>query len=403
MRIIHFYAENFKRLKVVEFDPGKNVVVIAGRNGQGKSSILDAIWATFKNAAAKKQMPSPIRHGEQHAKTVITLEDYTVTRTFKDGRSTLRIETRDGNIVKSPQALLDRIIGDLSFDPLVFANAKDADRRQMLHDVFDLDLAEFDAKDNSLKEEKKEKTRELTMIDGRMRAIKPPTGGESLEETSVGNLVSKMTSITRAINEFKRLNDQEAEIDRQLAELTKKKESIHRQRSTLADEYGRTPPTQEDVDKLQEEIANVETHNVRVKEINEYMRLRDLHDAASQRLEQLKASIELNKIEKAEAIESAEIPLDGLTIEEDGIFLNNTPFDQLSQAEKIKASLSIAMSANPELRVIRIVDGSLLDSENMKLVEKMAEEHDMQVWVERVDESGKIGIVIEDGEVTTKN
>jgi hypothetical protein len=35
----------------------------------------------------------------------------------------------------------------------------------------------------------------------------------------------------------------------------------------------------------------------------------------------------------------------------------------------------------------------------MKEVEQMAQERDMQVWIERVDESGKVGIVIEDGEV----
>ena len=39
----------------------------------------------------------------------------------------------------------------------------------------------------------------------------------------------------------------------------------------------------------------------------------------------------------------------------------------------------------------------------MAEVERMAAERDMQVWVERVDETGKVGIVIEDGEILTKN
>ncbi len=43
------------------------------------------------------------------------------------------------------------------------------------------------------------------------------------------------------------------------------------------------------------------------------------------------------------------------------------------------------------------VDGSLLDVEGMKLLAKMADEHDCQVWVECVDSSGSIGFVIEDG------
>ena len=54
---------------------------------------------------------------------------------------------------------------------------------------------------------------------------------------------------------------------------------------------------------------------------------------------------------------------------------------------------------NPKLRVIRITDGSLLDTENMALIEKMATEADFQIWIERVDESGTAGVVIEDGQV----
>ena len=79
------------------------------------------------------------------------------------------------------------------------------------------------------------------------------------------------------------------------------------------------------------------------------------------------------------------------------------PFAQCSSAERMKVSLSIAAALNPTIRVIRVNDGSLLDSESMAEVERMAAERDMQVWVERVDESGKVGIVIEDGEVLTEN
>ena len=57
------------------------------------------------------------------------------------------------------------------------------------------------------------------------------------------------------------------------------------------------------------------------------------------------------------------------------------------------------MAMNPKLRVIIIVDGSLLDSENFKVIENMANDNDFQVWIEKVDDTGKIGIYIEDGEI----
>ena len=63
----------------------------------------------------------------------------------------------------------------------------------------------------------------------------------------------------------------------------------------------------------------------------------------------------------------------------------------------------MAMALNPEIRVIRITDGSLLDSGNLALIAEMADEHDFQVWIEKVDESGTIGVYIEDGAVAAVN
>jgi hypothetical protein len=57
------------------------------------------------------------------------------------------------------------------------------------------------------------------------------------------------------------------------------------------------------------------------------------------------------------------------------------------------------MKLNPVLRVIRIVEGSLLDSETMADINKMVSEGEYQLWIERVEDSGKVGIVIEDGSI----
>ncbi len=57
------------------------------------------------------------------------------------------------------------------------------------------------------------------------------------------------------------------------------------------------------------------------------------------------------------------------------------------------------MAANPKLKVLRIQDGSLLDEQNMRLLTEMAEASDYQIWLERVDTSGKVGVVMEDGMV----
>ena len=89
----------------------------------------------------------------------------------------------------------------------------------------------------------------------------------------------------------------------------------------------------------------------------------------------------------------------GLGFDDDGVTLDGVPFAQASAAEQLRVSVAMAMALNPKVRIIRITDGSLLDSENLALIEEMAGANGFQVWIERVDESGAVGVVIEDGEV----
>jgi hypothetical protein len=102
---------------------------------------------------------------------------------------------------------------------------------------------------------------------------------------------------------------------------------------------------------------------------------------------------------KRDAIAAAEMPVGGLGFGSGEVLLNGLPFEQASDAEQLRASTAIAMAANPKLRVIRIRDGSLLDEGGLSLLADWAKERDYQVWIERVDTSGKHGIVLEDGHV----
>jgi len=103
---------------------------------------------------------------------------------------------------------------------------------------------------------------------------------------------------------------------------------------------------------------------------------------------------------KAAALAKAKFPVDGLGFDDSGVTYQNVPFDQASSAEQIRVSLGMAIALNPKLRVIRILDGSLLDDDNLKMISDAAAEHDFQVWIERVGDNGSVGIVIEDGQVS---
>ena len=80
MRIIRLQAEGFKRLVAVDITPEGDLVEIRGNNGNGKSSVLDAIFAALGGAAA---FPAkPVREGEEAAVIRLDLGELLVTRYF---------------------------------------------------------------------------------------------------------------------------------------------------------------------------------------------------------------------------------------------------------------------------------------------------------------------------------
>ena len=59
----------------------------------------------------------------------------------------------------------------------------------------------------------------------------------------------------------------------------------------------------------------------------------------------------------------------------------------------------MAMAINPELRVLRIKDGSLLDADTMAALKEQVAENDFQLWLERVGNADEGAVIIDDGQV----
>lgn len=119
MKIVKLTAENVKKLRAVEITPAGEIVNITGRNGQGKTSVLDSIWWAL--AGTSHIQAKPIRKGETKARIRLDLGELIVERRFSDAGSTLFVENAEGARYSSPQKMLDALLGELSFDPLAFA------------------------------------------------------------------------------------------------------------------------------------------------------------------------------------------------------------------------------------------------------------------------------------------
>ena len=103
MRIISLETTNYKRAKHVKIEPDGSLVVVAGKNGQGKSSVLDSIAAAL-GGANSKTTPKPIRDGEDRAEIILETEELTVTRVFTPSGSRLTLTGKDGTKHTKAQA-----------------------------------------------------------------------------------------------------------------------------------------------------------------------------------------------------------------------------------------------------------------------------------------------------------
>ena len=135
LKVINIQAENFKRIRAIDITPGdENVVLISGKNEQGKSSVIDAIWAAVGGSDMVKSTGTvaPIRNGEKNARVRLDLGELVVTRKWTERGSTLVVENREGDIKKSPQTVFDSFVGKIAFDPMSFVNKSDDEQRKTL-------------------------------------------------------------------------------------------------------------------------------------------------------------------------------------------------------------------------------------------------------------------------------
>lgn len=428
MRIIELRAENIKRLSAVEIRPDGAIVEIAGKNKQGKTSILDAIWWAL--AGTKNIQAEPIRDGAESALIRLDLGDYIVRRTLtrkKPGEpectTTLKVETPDGLQLKQPQSVLDGFLDTLTFDPLLFLRAPPNKQFDMAKRfVPDVDFQAIEAANLKDVSDRRDWNRDAETRRRAAALIDAPATFEPIDEKPLLDKMSEAADLNEEIAERRRrrvaLEDSCAERERKAERLRAESEELSRQAKAKLDEAAAVLdsvkddrarleaaeplPDMVDFAGLRQQLDEARAHNAKGARAEEKKRL----TAEAEGFEKLAAEADQRLKDREEAkraaIAAAKIPVDGLQFGQDCILLNGKPFDQASDAEQLRTSIAVAMAGNPELRVIRVRDGSLLDHDAMRLLADLAAEKDFQIWIERVEGDGKGAFIIEDGAVARR-
>jgi len=460
MRILKLSTSNVKRISAVEITPEGDVIVISGKNGAGKSSVLDSIMYAL---GGKETIPSePIRQGEAEAKIELDLGEYLVTRKFRrdkvyeqcegpadetgpkigvlvahnhtpnckwhwgETKSTIVVKNKEDAVYQSPQALLDKLLGALTFDPLEFATDKPAAQNTILRTIARVDTTLLDSSRKTAFDKRADATRRLKTAEAAATTLPHFPDAPAVQTTlsdiseslvnaerlrrAADDIDNELNRETRSADEFKRsVAFHTKEIERLMALVGLEQRKLEAAKQELhALETVKLPELKTKAEAARAAVPNVAEIQQSLKvaeDVNSQVRANQYRTDALANLEKLKTEVaqydaEVQKIdqEKLDMVHNAKYPVPGLGINDDGVTWNDVPFEQASTADKIRVSVAIGRSLNPKLRVLLIREGSALDKASMKLLADEAATHDLQLWIERVAETKEgAAVLIEDG------
>lgn len=435
-------VRNIKRIKHVRIKPGADVhvILIGGWNRAGKTSFMDSITMAFFGGDS---IPDDvIRHGEEQAEVVINLNDgaYVIRRTITavaggkgKAKTTLVITGPDGRIA-SPQAWLDAIVAGRFLDPIGFIARPAKEQRAILLRLAGIDVTAIDEERQNLFNERTAVSRLLRQSEG-LRAKISPMDNAPVETRRISEIQADQEALSmerRAADEARaahnsligRLAALDQVIDGNHAEIAKLEAALAAARATLATNQERRVkgvaaiaeaaikvPSQDQFDAfdtraatLRSEATASETYNrwqataaANNRQVTNADREIELHRGEVQRLTERLAAIDAHKLK---LLAEAEMPIDGLEVDDDGIKLNGALFANASQAEQLACALAIARRQAPRLTDVWVRDGSRFDEEaGLETLAKIAESMGIRVWVERPGRRDPEAIIIQDGEV----
>ncbi|RPI88722.1 MAG: hypothetical protein EHM41_00165 [Chloroflexi bacterium] len=411
MKIIKLESQNVKKLKAISITPESNMVVIGGNNEQGKTSTLDSIM--FALAGKKSYDKAPVRKGTKSAKISLDLgevglPEILITRTITEsGGGQISITNAEGQQFASPQSMLDKLTGKLTFDPFAFAQMEEKKQLETLKQLVGLDFTALDIQRQQIYSARTVVNAEVKSLKARVDSI--PVQNAPDEEVSVSDLTNKLGAAQTVNDNNEALRNQikditaavvrtVAVIDQLEAQLKAERRDLE-QNQSLLDSMTSLELIDEPTAPILQQIQDADATNQKVRLKKQRKEMEKEHSAKLIESEELTRQIDEIDQQKSDTLSAAKFPVEGLSFDETGVSFNGIPFPQCSGAQRLRISVAMGMALNPDLRVLLLRDGSLLDSENLKLITEMADTENFQIWMERVGDGKECTVVLEEGEV----
>lgn len=412
VKINELELENVKRIKAVKVEPTQNgLTVIGGRNGQGKTSVLDAIaWAlggdNFKPSRPQNDQSVIPPHLKIELNNGIVVER-------KGKNSALKVTDTTGK--KAGQTLLDSFIEKLALNVPKFMASSDKEKANILLQIIgvgpqlmELERQEKEAYQERLMsgriaDQKKKFAQEQIHYDdvpdqlvspqeliNQQQAILTQNGENARKRENVANfeyLVKVLTDEVASLE--KRLNEKQNELNKALTNLTIAKTDA----MDLVDQS---------TEELENNLQEIEEINRKVRANLDKQKAEE--DARQAELEWENKDAVLKKVrkDKLDLLKGANLPLEGLSIEDSALIYKGQKWDNMSSAEQLIVATSIVRKLNPECGMVLVDKLEQMDTETLKEFGTWAEKEGLQIIGTRVSTGSECSIIIEDGYVKSQ-
>lgn len=407
VKINSLELENVKRVRAVALKPSESgLTVIGGRNGQGKTSVLDAIaWALggekFRPSGAARVgsvLPPDIR---------VTLSNgITVERKGKN--SALKVTDPSGS--RRGQQLLDEFVEKLALDLPRFMQASDREKADTLLNIIGVgpQLMELDQQENALYQER--------LMVGRVADQKEKYAREMPSYENVPDDLVSASELIRQQQEILARNGENARLRSNLADLTflfkvqqSKVDSLQNDLNAALDRLkelrDKLDLAEKDAEELHDEsTAELEENIARIDEVNAKIRAnldkaKAQEDAAAytRQYNELTTKIDAVRGQRRALLDGAQLPLPGLSVENGALTYKGQAWDCMSGSEQLKVATAIVRKLNPDCGFVLVDKLEQMDPETLSEFGAWLEAEGLQVIATRVSTGEECSIIIEDG------
>ena len=399
-KITSLEFENIKRIKAVQITPTTSgLTVIGGRNGQGKTSVLDAIMWIL---GGERYRPSePKREGSvtpPYGK--ITLSNGLVVER-KGKNSDLKVIDPLGN--RAGQQLLNEFISQFALDLPKFMNGNNREKADTLLQVIGVGDRLYDLEQQEKELYNQRRTIGQIADQKKKHAVELPVYPDvPAEPISVSELIKEQQEILARNGENQKKRQHLSELQSEADNLQKQIENLLIRQAKVHKDL---EIAQMDAKDLRDQsTAELEKNITDIEEINRKIRMNldkekaeieaqeytEKYDAYTEKIEAVRKA-------KTNLLERASLPLEGLSVEDGELTYRGFKWDNLSGADQMKVGVAIVRKLNPKCGFVLLDKLEQMDIDTLNEFGRWLRQEDLQVIATRVSTGDECAIIIEDG------